>query len=281
MVENRWQITGQLKSNIWLYAYSVMNAKRIAKKITLHTDILGLKFYGDLGYDEIKLTLDALDNEPSRFWSKGKMIALENEPIGSIHIDGDVFLKKPQIKRVLDFKNHDIIVQGEERLGIFMQHYFDTLHHYPIALTNPPEGFNTELKHALNCGVLGFNNQKIKDEYIQGYYSIIEQLKASEYFMNELKHNPKFEPNIVIEQYFLAGYAELMEAKVKFVLPLNSNTDDEIGTVTAMNAIANRIGYAHAWGSTKYALIPAIKEKIKQQDKRYFNRIEKITNKLN
>jgi hypothetical protein len=280
MIENRWQITGQLKTNLWLFAYSVMHAKRFAQKLTLHTDDLGLKYYGELGYDEVKTTLNILEDEPSRFWSRGKMVAIENEPIGSIHIDGDVFIKKPEMINVLDFPNHDVIVQCEERLGIFMRHYFDTIHHYPIALTELPKGFNPKLKHALNCGVLGFNNEKVKSDYLKGYYNLVEQLKASEYFMDELKHNPKFEPNIVIEQFFLAGYCDKYKAKVKFVLPLYSDTDDELGTVKEMNDTANRIGYAHAWGSTKYKLIPAIKEKMKKYDPQYYRKVQKITNKI-
>ena len=281
MVENRWQITGQLKNNLWLFAYSVMLAKRISKKITLHTDTLGMQYYGELGYDEVKNSLDILKDEHSRFWSKGKIIALDQEPIGSIHIDGDVFLKKPYMKKVMSFSDNDVIIQCEERLGIFMQHYMDTIHHYPKALKTLPKGFNPELKYALNCGVLGFNSQKIKKEYINGYFDIVDQLKASDYFMNQLKMNERFEPNIVIEQYFLAGYCDLVGAKVKSVLPLQSDVNDENGTVSEMNAIANRIGYAHAWGSTKYNLIPAIQEKIKNQDKRFFRKVESITNKIN
>lgn len=280
-IEKRWQISGQLVSNLWLYAYSVMNAKRISEKIILHSDSYGAETFGELGYDDVKISLDVLQNEPSRFWSKGKMIALQNEPLGTIHIDGDVFLKSPKMIDVMNFKDYDLIVQCEERLGIFMQHYFDTIHHYPKALDIIPEGFNINLKHSLNCGVLGFNSQKLKDDYLKGYFSIVEQLKSNEEFMYELSCNPKFEPNIVIEQYFLAGYVDKFNVKYKNVLPLTSDITDEIGTVNEMNSIANEIGYAHAWGDTKYNLIDEIKRRIKHQDKRLFNKVEKISHRIN
>ena len=162
----------------------------------------------------------------------------------------------------MDFQKYDLIVQCEERLGIFMQHYFDTIHHYPKSLDIIPDGFNVNLKHSLNCGVLGFNSQKLKDEYLTGYFSMVEQLKSNPEFMRELALNPKFEPNIVIEQYFLAGYVDKFKVKFKNVLPLASDATDEIGTVNEMNSIANEIGYAHAWGDTKYKIIFDIKEKI-------------------
>ncbi len=280
-IEKRWQITGQLMSNLWLYAYSVMYAKRITDKITLHADSYGAEIFGELGYDDVKITLDVLKDEPSRFWSRGKMIAIDNEPIGSIHIDGDVFIKSPKMLEVMDFRNYDLIVQCEERLGIFMQHYHDTIHHYPKALKDIPEGFNTTLQHSLNCGVLGFNNQEVKDNYLRGYFSIVDQLKNDYEFMRELSLNPKFEPNIVIEQYFLAGYVDKFDVKYKNVLPLTSDATDEIGTVREMNFIANEIGYAHAWGDTKYQLIDEIKRRIHHQNKKLFNKVESLSQKIN
>ncbi len=275
-IESRWQINGQLAKNLWLYAYSVMHAKRISESLILHSDSFGAKTFGELGYDDVKISLDVLDSEPSRFWSKGKMIALEAEPLGTIHIDGDVFLKSPTMIDVMDFQNYDLIVQCEERLGIFMQHYYDTIHHYPKALNIIPDGFNINLQHSLNCGVMGFNNQKLKDDYLTGYFSIVDQLKTNLEFMQELESNPKFEPNIVIEQFFLAGYVDKYHLNVKNVLPLTSDATDEVGTVNEMNSIANEIGYAHAWGDTKYYLIPEIQKRIRNQDLRFYNKVLRI-----
>ncbi len=275
-IEKRWQINGQLAKNLWLYAYSVMHAKRISDSLILHSDSFGAKTFGELGYDDVKISLDILASEPSRFWSRGKMIALDAEPLGTIHIDGDVFLKSPMMIDVLDFQNYDLIVQCEERIGIFMKHYFDTIHHFPASLNSIPDGFNQDLKHSLNCGVMGFNNQKLKDDYLAGYFSMVDQLKSNPVFMQELQDNPKFEPNIVIEQFFLAGYVDQYNLNYKNVLPLKSDATDELGTVTEMNFIANEIGYAHAWGDTKYYLIPEIQKRIRNQDFRFYNRVLRL-----
>lgn len=281
MKENRWQIQGQLKNNLWLFAYSVMNAKRFSKKFTLHTDQLGAEYYGELGYDEVKVTLDVMKDEMSRFWSKGKILALSKEPAGSIHIDGDVFIKSEKMLEVFSFKDYDLITQGEERLGIFMKHYYDTIPHYPFALWGKmPKGLDPTLKHSLNCGVLGFNNVEIMDDYFKGYFKMIDDLKQSDYFMRLLGTDPKIEPNIIIEQFYLAGLCKEKKAKIKYVLPLKSNSMGVDETITEMNRVANDIGYAHAWGSTKYALVPAIKRKIKEQDIEYFRKVDKITKRI-
>jgi hypothetical protein len=39
---------------------------------------------------------------------------MKDEPLGTIHIDGDVFLKNPELKNILEFSNYDCIVQNIE-----------------------------------------------------------------------------------------------------------------------------------------------------------------------
>jgi hypothetical protein len=276
MIENNFDYENKLVINLWLYAYSLHHAKELAEKITLHTDSYGETLFGQLGYDEVKVTLDILQDECSIFWAKGKIIALENEPLGSIHIDGDVFIKDQKMINVLDIQEYDAVVQCEERTGIFMQHYYETLKHYQIALNTPPIGFDFNLKKSLNMGVIGFNNQELKEKYIEGYYSILNQCKESSYYMGKLfiDGNPAFEPNIVIEQFWMAGLCE--NYNIKNILPIPEGVTGEIETVEIINEIANEIGYCHMWGASKYTRIEEVKLKLKEKNINLYNKVEQL-----
>lgn len=88
----------RLIGNVWYFALSVAYAKRSGAYIVLHTDSFGKAMLGHLPYDEIHLTLDDMPADISpRFWAAGKIFAQEAEPIGSLHIDGDVFIKRADL----------------------------------------------------------------------------------------------------------------------------------------------------------------------------------------
>jgi hypothetical protein len=96
----RWGIENQIVSNVCLAAVSVAFAKKIGATIALHTDLNGKEFLGWLPYNELHLSLEQ-HNFHSAFWASGKILAQEREPLGSIHIDLDVFIKRP-FKLVLE-----------------------------------------------------------------------------------------------------------------------------------------------------------------------------------
>lgn len=271
-LEKRWQIEDQLKNNLWLYAYSFLRGSEFTESFVLYTDNLGQQFYGEIGYDRVTNRLEDLALS-TRFWSYGKIIALQDEPLGSVHIDGDVFFRKKTMIDVIDSGEYDVIVQGEERLSIFLKYYFDTLYLYPDS--GMPFGFDKTLKHSVNCGVLGFRNEELRQDFFHGYFKMVEILMNNKDFMRSLHLDPKIEPNI-IEQFFLAGLIKAKNSKVKTVLPLPDGLTDIDKTITLMNKTANEIGYTHAWGSTKYNLIDLIRQKIKERDFGFYRKILNI-----
>lgn len=280
----RWNITNQIETNLWLYGYSVDYLQRLNQRIDLFTDSYGATVFDCLPYNNIYTTLDELNDKVNeRFWSAGKIKALEQAPLGTIHIDGDVFLKKHEVLKALELTGHDCVVQMAERMSVFMASYADVLPMFIEAVGNEVEGFRYNLKEALNAGVLGFNNKQMKDDFINGYWSILNSCQGSKMFMETLASDKekRIEPNVVAEQYFLKSLAETKGYKIKHLLNLTSNNfNDDWQT---MNQQAEALGFAHAWGSSKYRIIPTIKENLKQRNHALYqaicNKIGQITSK--
>jgi len=266
MLAERWNITDQIEKNLWLYGYSVDYLKRIGLPVELYTDTYGASIFDCLGYDNIHIKLDELEDVNERFWSAGKIVAIREAPLGSIHIDGDVFLKKESIIPLLEFPDHDCIVQMEERLSIFMESYEQVLPMFRDAVGDSVKGFGYSATTSVNCGIMGFNNSLLRDAFINGYFQILEICQSDQHFMSLLKYDLKKrnEPNIVIEQYFLKGIADFEGCTIKSLLEMKSdNFQDDIAD---MNNQANEIGFAHAWGSSKYQIIEPIKDILAQRN---------------
>ena len=79
------------------YAISFHYAKQMGAEVVLHTDSLGAEMLSFLPYDEVYIDLDDIPDNITRFWAYGKLYATKQEPLGSVHIDGDVFLRDPQL----------------------------------------------------------------------------------------------------------------------------------------------------------------------------------------
>lgn len=280
--QERWNINKQVEKNLWLYGYSVYYLKMLGQNVDLYTDSYGGTVFNCLPYKNIYTTLDELNGKVNeRFWSAGKIKALEQAPLGSIHIDGDVFLKKHDVIQSLNMTGYDCIVQMAERMSIFMKSYSQTLPMFKDAIGDSISGFTYNLTEAVNCGVLGFNNQKMKDDFINGYFQILDICQNNQDFTSLLKYDleKKIEPNVVAEQYYLKSLAEVGKYKVKHLINLTSdNFNDDWVT---MNEQAEELGFAHAWGSSKYAIIPAIKEILKQRNPSLYNAIKDKVAEIN
>ena len=105
----------RMAGNIWYFALSLAYLRRLGVETVLHTDTLGASLLGHLPYDAINLTLNEVPNDiHPRFWAAGKIWALQAEPVGSIHIDGDVFIKSENALRYIDSKHWDFLAQHYE-----------------------------------------------------------------------------------------------------------------------------------------------------------------------
>lgn len=210
---------------------SVFYAHRSGYRIVLHTNNAGAKEFSHIPYDEVIFDLNGIKELPKGIYAFSKFKAMENIPLGDVHIDLDVWIKKPCINTF-----SDVIVQS-------LEYWNDGLIRLPIwnmrsrCYTNCkyPEWASRECLQMYNCGVIGFNNNKAKQEFIDTYYKMIEEYAAKGTYI------PRAIPDIIIEQQFLYDLCKYYKLDVTLVLP--KCTMEE----------ADKIGYQHLIGDCKRA----------------------------
>ena len=212
----------KLRNYILYFATSLAWLKKNNFPIVLHTDSKGKELFKNLPYDEIYTTLDNIPEDINpKFYAYGKFLAMQQEELGNVHIDGDVFIKSKELaENILNFKS-DLIVQSlEDKYYInkwYRKYDFngckDIVEQYvPLSTTS-----------AYNCGVIGINNQELKDKYFKAYLDLVSKLKDYQFT------NPRSIPDLVCEQLLL------------YHLYQNAQTLLEYGTIQEMN----RKNYLH------------------------------------
>lgn len=119
----------------------------------------------------------------------------------------------------------------------------------------------------LNCGVIGFNNPQLKQEYFDTYNNMVKQ-----YAQTGLNVEGSV-PDIIIEQQFLKDLTDYKDYKVKCVLPVNS--------AISLQSYAASIGYQHVIGGSKQINLEKVLNTIKMFDKTIYDDLIKIKWKLN
>lgn len=245
----------RLLGNIIYYTASVLYLKRLNQTIVLHTDTLGKTLLGHLPYDEIHLTCDDIPKDiHPRFWAASKMYALAEEPINSIHIDGDVFIKSDKCLEAINDSDWDIIVQNFEAASWYKKEYsiFERNEDYCKShdlILNSQGAFNT--------GILGFRNQELKDKFINGYKALVSYFsQVSKFQLDNGNYNT---PDLIVEQKYI--YQLSKDSKVNILLDNND---------------AKEIGYQHILSMQKFSLLDKCMEIIKMLDINYYNKTYKL-----
>lgn len=180
-------------NQLWYTAWSILSAKKIFPTCTfnLHTDNLGAKLLDKLPYNNIIVDLDNLDTHLNLFAS-AKFVALEAEPLGAIHIDGDVILTNPLAEKMLNYEQNEVIVQN-----------FEKSYTRELALITPiiPNASSIFGRGSFCCGIIGIANQKLKDEYISSYWKYASILKKQSRIVDIImKSNPNVIFDLLLEQ---------------------------------------------------------------------------------
>lgn len=237
----------QLEALVWTYALSALYAHRSGFEIVLHTDELGAKILRHAPYDKIVCSI----GEPpadGRLFAWPKFHAMASEPEGSIHIDGDVFLKKETLQDLLTFDDCDIIVQSVEKQGEPPYYAPWTNEMYAFRDVEYPQWMNRQLLKMYNCGVVGFKDKNTMHEYHSHYWHLIEQFCMK-------GRTVECVPDLVAEQQLLYEFARHKGLKVKTLLS-PSVTKEE----------ANTLGYQHLLGGSKYKNLDKTKAVMKSLD---------------
>lgn len=261
-IDQRWDQSGQLEANIWMYALSAVYAKRLGVTLVLYTDTLGQKLLGHLPYDRVYTTLNNIPSTiPTMIWAYGKFMALKEEPLGSIHIDGDVFLKKPEIIKEMNFKDYDLIIQNKEWTMVTYTGYEETLARYGELDLKTFQKYDT----AYNCGTVGFNNPTLKNTYLDFYFKATDSISRNKALRAYMERDKYFCVDLPLEQHSLAIFAE--KYRVKAVLKW---FNDEYNVKNGDGGVykrAEELGYQHLIGKEKYNYVDRCKFQLLVLDK--------------
>lgn len=246
--------------NIWYFSLSVAYAKRSGAEIELHTDSFGRALLGHLPYDALYLTLDNMpDDIHPRFWAAGKIVALKEAPLGAVHIDGDVFVKRRELVTDWDRSEWDAIAQHYESSDWYRyeNRLFDRDRRFALSV-----GLDTRSKGlACNTGVIGFRDAALKQEYIDGYLRMARHYSR---FADTLE-NTQLTPDVMIEQLWFYQLMERRKANLKIVL------DDD-----CPHEYAASLGFQHEITMTKFALLDKCKATLRNVNPEIYEKTLKL-----
>jgi len=253
-----------LNKNFYSYFLSVLLVKKMGYEIELYCDENTYEIYSLIPYDKINVIDFDSDGVSSKFWIWGKIKthSLMKEPY--VHIDGDVFLFRDIIGDRLTNGEYSVVVQSLEN-NKTIPYGFETSY---LSSTGPfiknSYGVNWEKYNfeAYNCGVIGFSDLKLKDEYTSKSKEILIDLSTnSEFDDNRKKYSGMF---LIAEQSLLLNILNEKNVKPLEILPI-----DEIEKRNYnWYSLADSVGYCHMWAYSKYR--PEIIDKIKFKILKYF-----------
>ncbi|MFW6009313.1 MAG: DUF6734 family protein [archaeon] len=168
-------IDGKLKNedyDILMTILSALNWKKYMGEIKLYTDTKGIELYEKYGILDIwnDIDINTLNNIPdtidTRYWAAGKLIALEQEPLGSVSIDRD-FIIWDDINNYLS-DSSVIGAHFENKYDFYYNHDdYDSKGNYYFG-----EYFDIYI-NPINTSLCIIRNQDIKDLYISEFLRFI------------------------------------------------------------------------------------------------------------
>lgn len=249
----------RLAGTIVCSALSVSLLKVRGHKIVLHTDDVGKELMKHVPYDEVHLTINEVsDDFHPRFFASCKMFAMEKEPLNSIHIDNDVFLKRKQVLDIIENSKYDLLVQQTEITGNYPN--FSSIY------LNHPEfinkmGIDMDVDKAYNTGILNFRNQELKDRFINGYKEIVKHYSKN--YKNEIEDDLKLIPDLIPEQKLIYHLSEGYNVH-KLLEPMENDEN-----------FSHDIGYQHLITILKYTKTHKIMEMLNKVNPNLMNIIDK------
>lgn len=273
-LDERWRVSDQLSKDIWVFALSAHYVKKHGHALVMHTDKLGEQVFGVLPYDELYRTLDDFPG-PHVFWAAGKIHAHNYEPLGTIHIDGDVFIKHPSIYELIEAPGCDLIVQSYDWCRALpltvkmLRPYLIRDLRWLFSVTDV-----TSLNQAYNCGVVCFRDAGLRQDYVETYAASVRYLSRSKELVERLYTNTfkKMPADLVLEQKMLCSMAERGNYNVRRIIECNGHWIEE--------ADKYEDRYEHLLFMKKYGVLPDIKNKLHDENPELYGRVDTHLEKL-
>lgn len=250
----------RMAGNIWYFALSLAYLRRLGVEAVMHTDTLGAALLGHLPYDAIHLTLDRVpDDIHPRFWAAGKIWAIMAEPVGSIHIDGDVFIKSENVLRRIDSGHWDFLGQHYESSEWYEKEnvVFDIDLPFIESLGIHPHEIG-----AYNTGVIAFGSETLRNDYCRTYELCARHYSAVAREL--LDSNNMLTPDVIIEQRHALQICRRYDAEVALMLP----------SETSLTNQANAIGFQHVLTGRKFDELDRCRTTLERIDKDIYNKTE-------
>lgn len=236
IANNRWNMGNKLYDTIYMTALSVLYCCKWYENVEVYVDNLGYEFLEHL---PCKVTLTVFEDD-SLLWMKSKIKILEKETKPFIHVDNDVFFKKK-----IDLSFESVILERED---VALYNY-KTLIDYFNKYSNELYYWNKETKMVPSCGLIGFANMKLKDNFVLAFYAfeaLFVKYRANydNYMKEEWEKGNHPELCLVMEQYNLGCMLQAKNVVPRLLLKGNSESEQ--------SKQANALGYTHLHGTSKY-----------------------------
>lgn len=240
LLENRWGLSGTFEKSLIMSALSLATMKQVFDEVHLVTDTSGAELFKDLGYDKVHLDLNHIADLNPRYWSAGKIHALKRYKVPVVHVDGDVFFLKPEVRGFFE-QNWDVAVQMKEAGN----HYHKTYSHMVAKMQPALGGWGLDrYNFAYNCGVMGFKDIDFMHRFVEEYFKVLGSCQQNQNVIDRI--GPEYEINIIIEQALLTHIAQNAGVYVKELITLEKQT------FPGLQPEAETLGFVHLWGPSKY-----------------------------
>lgn len=234
-----------LTSLLTVYAYSAECIRNLGETIELYADEYGAELLSFIPYDNVHIVKNIEDNNPY-FFAQMKLFALKECDLGDVLIDGDLFLyNREVINKIEENKHIDVIysyfepyhqILKDQLYGMYSKINSALVSNSNINFKEPYKWPSEDNEFEwMNTSLLVFNNQELKDRYIedQFYYQKV---------LNDIKWD-KMLPDVVLEQRFLT-----LLAKDYTSMPILEG----YGVNPQINEIAIKMGFTHLCTSKLY-----------------------------
>lgn len=279
--DNKYDIK-YLTKNFYTYLLSALLVRKMGYRIELFCDERAYEIYSTIPYHDIHLVNFDLDGISSKFWIWGKIKtqSLINEPY--VHIDGDVLFFKDIIKDSLIGGKYKAVVQSvenERTIGIqpFQDLYIKSRN--PFLTIDSGIDWQKYGLQAYNCGVVGFSDMKLKNEYVNTVKKILCEISSSGNF-NEYRQ--KYEGMFLIAEQSVLYYI-LHERNINpfEIFPYGEIINHMYSNGNWYSTLPIEKGYCHLLGYSKYkkTVVDGIKQKILTKFPEYFSIVDDFEKK--
>ncbi len=269
-IKERWSSSNIDADQILNYSVrclylSVLYAKKWGFEVEIFTHINDKHYFIDLPVDEISCDLTFL--KYSGTWAEAKILAISRQTTPFVHIDWDVFFVKEKIASIIKGCTSDVIVESTRnsiKNGVQKKDTeisTDEIYAFQHLVDLSPffiDEFHKPGNHYCNTAIIGFNNLKIRDQYVTEFYKCLAICKNG-------KH-ANF--SRILDQYLLFSVLKSTKASLTHI----------INDTSKIESIAKNIGYTHFTSFSKYD--ETAQQKIESTIKNKFSDFSFLIQKL-